>query len=195
MSIRAAMLALLSAGEATTYQLRKSFDEATGQVQPVNIGQVSSTLSRLERDGCIARGPAEPEDSTAGTWSLTGPGREELERWWESTVDRARPDRHELVLKLSLAVVVPGVDVAALVQRQRTATLSALHEATRARRGIAESDLAARLVLDHHLFAVEAELRWLDDVEGTLERAAAVRPDAPPGPAAAPTARRQAARR
>ena len=28
MSIRAAMLALLSAGEATTYQLRKSFDEA-----------------------------------------------------------------------------------------------------------------------------------------------------------------------
>lgn len=195
MSIRAAMLALLSAGEATTYQLRKSFDEATGQVQPVNIGQVSSTLSRLERDGCIARGPSEPEDSTAGTWSLTGRGRDELERWWESTVDRARPTRHELVLKLSLAVVVPGVDVAALVQRQRTATLSALHEATRARRGIAESDLAARLVLDHHLFAVEAELRWLDDVEGTLERAAAARPDAPPGPAAAWTAPHQEARR
>ncbi|ACU84488.1 MULTISPECIES: PadR family transcriptional regulator [Brachybacterium] len=194
MSIRAAMLALLSAGEATTYQLRKSFDEATGQVQPVNIGQVSSTLSRLERDGCIERGPADPEDSTAGTWRLTGRGRDELEHWWESTVDRARPDRHELVLKLSLAVVVPGMDVTALVQRQRTATLSALHEATRARRGIAESDLAARLVLDHHLFAVEAELRWLDDVEGTLERAAA-RLDAPPEPAAARTAPRQEARR
>lgn len=180
MSVRAAMLALLSAGEASTYQLRKAFDEATGQVHPVNIGQVSSTLARLERDGRVVRRSAEPEDATAGTWTLTPDGRDELEEWWTRPVDRARPDRHELVLKLSLAVTAPGVDVTALVQRQRTATLSSLHEATRARRGIADSDLAARLVLDHHLFAVEAELRWLDDVEGVLERAAATRPAVSP---------------
>lgn len=180
MSVRAAMLALLSAGEATTYQLRRTFDEATGQVHVLNIGQVSSTLARLERDSCIVRDTSASEDLTAGLWHLTDAGRAELDQWWMNTVERGRPDRHELVLKLSLAVAVPGVDVIALVQRQRTATLTALHEVTRARRSVEDSDLSARLVLDHHLFSIEAELRWLDDVEGTLERAAADRRAEPP---------------
>lgn len=175
MSIHHAMLALLSAGPATTYQLRKAFDDATGQVRPLNIGQASSTLSRLERDGRIVRTQEDADDSTAGLWSLTEEGRADLAQWWASAVERAQPDRQELVVKLALAVTVPGVDVTALVQTQRTATLSALHEATRVRRGIEEADLAAALVLEHHLVSLEAELRWLDDIEGTLEKAAARR--------------------
>lgn len=175
MSIHHAMLALLSAGPATTYQLRKAFDEATGQVRPLNIGQASTTLSRLERDGRIVRSQEDADASTAGLWSLTDQGRAELALWWASAVERSQPDRQELVVKFALAVTVPGIDVASLLQTQRTATLSALHEAARVRRGIDEHDLAAALVLEHHLVSLEAELRWLDDIEGTLQKAAARR--------------------
>ncbi|MCL6423540.1 PadR family transcriptional regulator [Brachybacterium sp. JHP9] len=176
MSVRHALLALLSAGPATTYQLRKDFDLATGAVWPLNIGQASATLARLERDGMIRRednpgASADGGTATAGDWHLSAAGREELAAWWGSAVPRSEPERHELVMKLALAVTVPGVDVPSLLQTQRSASLSALHEVTRARRSVPPEDLAAALVLDHHIFAIEAEIRWIDDVEGTLARA------------------------
>lgn len=185
MSIHHALLALLSARPSTTYQLRKDFDEVTGHVRPLNIGQASATLSRLERDGLVVRSPEEGGESTAGLWSLTEKGRSDLVQWWAAAVDRTLPDRQELVMKLALAVTVPGVDVAGVVQEQRTATLAALQDVTRARRHLGEEDLSALLVLEHHLFSLEAELRWLDDIEGTLDRVAA-RHRAAPRPDAAP---------
>ena len=173
MSLHHALLALLSSGPATTYQLRRAFDDATGQVRPLNIGQASSTLSRLERDGRIVREKTGDDDATAGLWYLTEAGRDDLTLWWHSAVERTQPDRQELVMKFALAAAVPGVDVAALVQTQRSATLSALHEATRVLRQVDARDLPAQLVLDHHLVTLEAELRWLDDIETLLTRAAA----------------------
>lgn len=187
MSVKHALLALLSAGDAGTYQLRKDFESSTGSTWPLNIGQVSTTLGRLERDGLVVRhdaaptqaalvrtGPARPDSTPGATeiaaWSLTEAGRAELDRWWATPVLRRHPERDELIIKLALATTVPGVDVAALVQRQRQASQAALHEITRARRA-ADEDLASSLILDHHVYALEAELRWLDDVEGRLARA------------------------
>ncbi|PMC74970.1 MULTISPECIES: PadR family transcriptional regulator [unclassified Brachybacterium] len=195
MALHHALLALLSVGPATTYQLRRAFDDATGQVKPLNIGQASSTLSRLERDGRIVRTEPSAPDATAGLWHLTEAGREELSLWWMSAVERTQPDRQELVMKFAVAVAVPGVDVTALVQTQRDATLSALHEATRVRRQVDPADLPAALVLDHHLVTLEAELRWLDDIEVMLERAAARRPASSVRPAETSAEQRSGARR
>ncbi|MFC0674465.1 helix-turn-helix transcriptional regulator, partial [Brachybacterium hainanense] len=178
MSVKHALLALLSAGSATTYQLRKSFDDSTGQIWPLNIGQASTTLSRLERDGLVTREASPGDDGTQGAWSLTGAGRTELAAWWASTSTRPQPDRHELVLKLALAVAVPGVDLQALIDAQRTAAMTALHDATRARRGVSPEDLPAILVMDHHLAVLEAELAWLESIETTLARRAGRRPGA-----------------
>lgn len=175
MSIRHALLALLSRGPATTYQLRKDFEASTGQTWPLNIGQVSSTLERLARDGLVLRDEGSaPDDSLArDPWTLTDAGRAELAQWWRSPVSRGTPERDELVIKLALAVTLPDVDVTDLVQRQRSASLRTLHDITRLQRDLTDADLAAKLVLDHHVFATEAELRWLDDIEGSLQRAAA----------------------
>ncbi|MFJ2618893.1 PadR family transcriptional regulator [Glutamicibacter sp. NPDC087344] len=171
MSVKHALLALLSWKPSTAYQLRKDFDVSTAQTLPLNIGQVSTTLQRLERDGLIAQSSNNSEDPTAPEpWHLTQSGLDELNAWWERPVSRETRGRDELVIKLALAVAVPGVDVAALVQRQRSATQRVLHDIVRARRDVQASDIAVRLVLDHHIFSTEAELRWLDDVEETLTR-------------------------
>lgn len=184
MSVKHALLALLSSAPSTTYQLRKDFDASTGQTWPLNIGQVSTTLQRLDRDGLVERAAEDEEadgSATPGLWRLTDAGRGELAGWWRSPVLRTDRGRDELVIKLALAVTVVGVDVADLVQRQRSATHSMLHDVTRLRRDIEPTDVAVGLVLDHHVFSAEAELRWLDEIEGVLTRAAARRGAQTPG--------------
>ena len=53
MSVRHALLALLSEGPKYGLQLRQEFEASTGDVWPLNIGQVYTTLQRLERDGLV----------------------------------------------------------------------------------------------------------------------------------------------
>ena len=50
MAIREALLALLERGPASAYQLKKDFDRTIGLTWPLNMGQVSTTLQRLNRD-------------------------------------------------------------------------------------------------------------------------------------------------
>ena len=51
MSVRHALLALLTEGPKYGLQLRQEFEARTGEVWPLNVGQVYTTLQRLERDG------------------------------------------------------------------------------------------------------------------------------------------------
>lgn len=188
MSVKFALLALLAHEPSTTYQLRKSFDTTTSSSWPLNIGQVSTTLQRLQRDGLVARDEPEDDDAdTQGRWHLTEPGRVELAAWWATPIVPVQRGRDELVIKLALAVALGDVDVVELVRLQRTATQRALHDVTRLRRGLAAGDVAGRLILDNHLFLTEAELRWLDDVDETLARSGGAPRPAPAdvsGPAA-----------
>jgi DNA-binding PadR family transcriptional regulator len=170
MSVRQALLALL--GEQPMYgaQLRSQFERRTGGTWPLNVGQVYQTLSRLERDGLVeAAGSADDDGRIA--YRLTEAGRIAAATWWTTPVDRAEAPRDELVIKLALALTVPGIDVAAVVQAQRTQTLRQLQDLTRLKQQAdARNDLAWLLVLDNLVFAAEAEVRWLDHVESRLIR-------------------------
>jgi DNA-binding PadR family transcriptional regulator len=59
MSVRHALLALLSEGPKYGLQLREEFEANTGQVWPLNVGQVYTTLQRLERDGLVTATPGQ----------------------------------------------------------------------------------------------------------------------------------------
>lgn len=173
MSVRLGLLALLA--EEATYgaHLRADFEARTGSTWPLNIGQVYTTLGRLERDGLVTQAGGADEEGRI-TYALTDAGRLEVERWWRTPVDRGDTPRDELVIKLALAVTAPGVDVTGVVQTQRTATLRHLRDLTALKRTAdprdGETDLAWLLVLDNLVFAAEAEARWLDHVEATLVR-------------------------
>lgn len=184
MSVRYALLALLAAQDQSTYQLRGAFDAATAATWPLNIGQVSTTLARLQRDGLVGK------DADDAAWHLTPAGRRALAAWWDEPVARLAAGRDELIIKLALAATT-GQDLPALIQRQRAATQRTLHDLTAARRAADAADVVGRLILDHHLFTLEAELRWLDDVEASLGRLPGARPRRSPGPR---PALRQAAR-
>jgi DNA-binding PadR family transcriptional regulator len=182
------LLALLEQGPMYGFQLRSEFESRTGATWPLNVGQVYTTLSRLERDGLVE--PAGSDDEGHPLYRITDTGRAEVEAWFRTPVSRTSPPRDELAIKLAMAVTVPGVDVRAVVQGQRTATLRALQDYTRLKAratGDRPEDLAWLLVLDSLVFAAEAEVRWLDHCESRLARVAAERGSAaPPAPAASP---------
>jgi DNA-binding PadR family transcriptional regulator len=186
MSIRRGLLALLAQEPMYGAQLRTEFESRTGGTWPLNVGQVYTTLSRLERDGLVeGAGGADGEGRIA--YRLTDQGRTEVARWWAAPVDRGNTPRDELVIKLALAVTVPGVDIPRLVQTQRTATLRHLQDLTKLKRSTPDeaagrgpdgrNELAWLLVLDNLVYAAEAEIRWLDHVESRLAREATRAPE------------------
>ena len=196
MSIRQAMLAILEQGPMYGYQLRAEFEQRTGETWPLNIGQVYTTLTRLERDGMVEvvdeqggsevaghGGAGEGSDRTHVSYRATEAGRSEVSAWFATPVPRSQPPRDELAIKLALAVTLPGVDVGTIIQRQRSATIAALQDYTRLKRSgraatpQAPEDLAWSLVLDSLVFDAEAEVRWLDHCEARLRRAARDRED------------------
>jgi DNA-binding PadR family transcriptional regulator len=180
MSVRLALLALLEQGPMYGYQLRAEFEQRTGATWPLNVGQVYTTLTRLERDGLVEGTGADGEGHLV--YRVTPAGREEVAAWFTTPVARTQPPRDELAIKLALAVTVPGVDVGAVIQQQRSATMAALQDYTRLKRGgpgagTPREDLAWGLVLDSLVFAAEAEIRWLDHCEARLRRAELERPE------------------
>ncbi len=172
MSIRHGLLALLQRGPRHGYQLRAEFDAVTGATWPLNVGQVYSTLDRLARDGLVAQ-EGQPDAEGRIAYRLTEDGRRELRAWFASPVS-SRGGRDELSIKLALAVTTPGVDVTAVVQTQRAATMTSLQELTRlkTRADGDAGELAWSLVLDALVFRAEAEIRWLDHCEARVTRAA-----------------------
>ena len=173
MSIRHGLLALLDSGSKYGYQLRAEFEQATGATWPLNVGQVYTTLARLERDGFAAGAGADDEGRIR--YGITAAGRAELRRWFDSPVDRQTRPRDELAIKLALALTLQGADVSAIVQTQRTATIRSLQEYTRLKRDADDGELSWLLVVDSMIFQAEAEIRWLDHCEARLVRTASAR--------------------
>jgi DNA-binding PadR family transcriptional regulator len=183
MSVKHSLLAGLAGGERYGYQLRAEFEERTGATWPLNIGQVYTTLSRLERDGLVEAAGQDVQGHVF--YRITEAGREELLAWFARPVTRAERPRDELAVKLALAVTVEGVDVAAIVHAQRKHALGALQDYTRVMARLDPEELAASLVLESMIFQCEAEIRWLDHVEAkVLRQARASRPATSAGPTA-----------
>ena len=183
MSVRHGVLALLAERPRYGYEVRTAFESRTGGTWPLNVGQVYTTLSRLERDGLA--GPAGEDDAGHALYEITAAGREELHRWFTTPVRREDRPRDELAIKLALAVVADDVDVRAVIQAQRTDSLRALQDYTRlkARAGASDdpAELAWVLVLEAMVFQAEAEVRWLDHCESRVlaARGSGRRADAP----------------
>ena len=180
MIVRHALLALLDDGLAGASRLRQQFERRTKGVWPLNMGQVSTSLHRLMRDGLVQRSA----DSVATTqYELSSAGRRHISAWWATAIDRSAPPRNELVIKLALAMRSQRVDVSELVHVQRAETQRRLQllrseEAEGLAAQSAGGGLVPGLVLERLILEAEAEVRWLDHIDAEWVSAT----DEMPGP-------------
>jgi len=175
MSVRHALLALLSEGPKYGLQLREEFEANTGQVWPLNGGQVYTTLQRLERDGLVAAlgGTEELVPGPQKAYRITEAGCAELAQWLRVPPDLSTPPREDLVMKVLIAVRVPGTDVSEVIQAHRRYLVQLMQEWTRLKDDDNGRDLALALVVDSELFRLDSVIRWLDAAEARLRRALA----------------------
>lgn len=168
MSVRHALLALLSAGPKYGLQLRSEFEGNTGSVWPLNIGQVYTTLQRLERDGLVASDDGQ-DDGPQKHYRITEEGAAELDLWLRTPPDITAPPRDELVIKVLIARRLPGVDAHALIQQHRRHMVEAMQQWTRLKQD-ADDDLGLMLALDFELFRLDSVVRWLDTADARIDR-------------------------
>jgi DNA-binding PadR family transcriptional regulator len=197
MSVRHALLALLSEGPKYGLQLRQEFEARTGEVWPLNVGQVYTTLQRLERDGLV-ESDDDAADGPQKAFRITPEGDQELAAWLRTPPDLSSPPRDELVIKVMVALGMPGVDVHDVVQVHRRHLVQLMQEWTRLKEYSGDRDLGFALAVDAELYRLDSVIRWLDAADGRIKRAsvdAESRSDAgldPGGAAALPKLPRKA---
>lgn len=159
MGVREGLLALLGDEEKHGYQLKTEFDAATRDAWPLNIGQVYTTLQRLERDGLVEG--LGTDDEGRRFYRRTVAGAHVAFTWFNQPIARTVVTRDEVSMKLLLALVSPAVSISEVIDHQRTATMQALQDYTRLKADAGADDLAWLLHLDRLVYQAEAELRWL----------------------------------
>jgi DNA-binding PadR family transcriptional regulator len=168
-SVPHALLALLSDGPKFGLRLQSEFESRTGEVWPLNVGQVYTTLQRLERDGLVEADAGESERSRK-RYRITATGDRELADWLRTPPDLVPPPRDELVIKVLVALQVPGIDVREILQAHRRHVIEVMQRYTKIKAAAAENDTGLALVADAELFRLEAIVRWLDSADVRLKQ-------------------------
>jgi DNA-binding PadR family transcriptional regulator len=189
MSVRHALLGLLAQRPRHGYELHAAFEAVMGgeQYWDVKPAQIYSTLARLEESGLVVEQAVEqgggPEKRIYG---LTDDGRQELAQWFEHGVEREH-QRDEFFVKLMLSLAMPEINPRRVIQGQRLRLFRDLHALTAQRNRLDPQRALAQILLhDKAIMHLEADLRWLDMIEGRLED---VKQQPLPAPAARPRGR------
>jgi DNA-binding PadR family transcriptional regulator len=170
MTVRQALLALLSEGPKYGLQLREEFEAGTGEVWPLNVGQVYTTLQRLERDGLVTSEDT-GVDGPQKCFRITPEGSRELDAWLRTPPDLVSPPRDELVIKVLVALRLPGIDVHDLIQVHRRYVVELMQQWTRLKQDADEQDVSLALAVDAELYRLDSVIRWLDAADARVRRA------------------------
>src|SRR5262249_52783834 len=152
MSVPHALLALLREKPKYGLRLQSEFESRTGEVWPLNVGQVYTTLHRLERNGLVeGDGDGEGDGGRSQKQKrdrITPAGARELSDWLRTPPELVPPPRDELVIKVLVALQVPGIDIHELLQVHRRHVIEVMQRYTRVKAEAAVEDVPLALVAD-----------------------------------------------
>ena len=166
--VKYGLLGLLAKEPRHGYELKAAFEELLGGSWPLNIGQVYSTLGRLERDDLVeAEVVAQDPLPDRKVYSITEAGRDDLRQWMDEPMQPPVRLRDELFLKVLLQSCLAGNDPRPLIARQRQRNFQTLAElaSVRSDRSV---DPSTVLLVDGVMLHIEADLKWLELCEDQL---------------------------
>ena len=162
------MLGVLAKGPAHGYDVKRIYDERFPAARPLPFGQVYAALARLRRDGLVeevSRGSEGGPERTV--YAVTEQGDGALREWLRETEPPGPYRADALVGKVVTAVHVGG-DAPALLRLQRKAHLQRMRDLLKQQ--AATMDPAARIAIDHAVFHLDADLRWLEAAAERIAR-------------------------
>jgi len=174
MSVKYALLGILSERERHGYDLKDAFDERVGEFWALNFGQIYSTLDRLEREGLVEkRSEAQEKRPDRNIYRITSKGRRELDDWLSRPVVRPRALRDELFIKLLFHDPDDREALLDLIQKQKHVYMAHMQALTRRKFELSKRSDRAELfvtefLMDAALFHAEADLKWLGQTEQKL---------------------------
>ena len=172
MSVRNALLGLLAEKPRHGYELHDAFVAVVGGRQNWDLkrAQVYTTLNRLEKRGLIEQEKiAQDGGPEKKIYAITETGLKALREWFAQPI-KAAHQRDEFFLKLMLSLVTAEFDPLQVIYTQRASLYRELHKLTNRRsKANPKVELAHILLLDQAIMHLEADLRWLDMVEGRLD--------------------------
>lgn len=168
MNAQYALLGILNESPSYGYELKKIYDKLFGSDKAILPGQIYSTLSRLKRDKKIEE--VASKEASGGPervkYAITTQGEKALRTWLETPEAPSPHLQATLYMKTVLAIMESG-DAAPYLDNQRHAHIERMRELTRRRR---EVPLANKLLIDHAIFHIEADLRWIDLTSSRLTK-------------------------
>ncbi len=185
MTVKHALLALLSEGPKCGHQLRDEVEARTGEMLPLDAGEVFTTLPRLERDRLVESDDAGADVPRKG-FRITAEGERELAGWLRTPPDLAFPLHDELAKKILMALWAPCTDVHDVVQVHRRYLVERMQQWTRIKKGKTGRDLGLALAVNAKLVRLDSVVRWLDTADGRIGWTASQPPPGPPTPPGPP---------
>lgn len=163
MSLKYGILGLLAEQALHGYEVKHRFEELLGGTWEVNIGQVYTTLQRLERDDLIDT-MGDRGDRGKLAYTLTEHGQTALDEWLTQPDDEPQQLREEIYLKLLLTTRLGNGNLPGLLARQRRAYLQKLKDLAELERRVrAEGRDDLVLLIRGAILHTEADLNWVDE--------------------------------
>ncbi len=162
MNAQYVLLSFLANESNYGYELKKKYDSYFGKDKPILPGQIYSSLARLKRDNKIKEVSDTSNSGSSGPdrirYEITALGKEQLRRWLTSPEEPAPQLQATMYVKTVLAILMDG-DAAPYLDNQRYAHIQKMRSLTNERRN---SNLSDMLLIDHALYHLEADLRWIE---------------------------------
>ncbi|MHB8463589.1 MAG: PadR family transcriptional regulator [Acidimicrobiales bacterium] len=163
------ILGLLAGQPRYGYDLKPVFEEFLGGTWTLNIGQVYTTLGRLEAEGLVAcERVVQDSAPDRKVYSLTTAGEAALRRWADDPTEGPIRLRDDFFVKVLIRSRLGDGDTRAIVAGQRRRHMVAMATLTRLR-DAPDVDPRTALLLDGAILRAEADLKWLDICEDRLK--------------------------
>jgi DNA-binding PadR family transcriptional regulator len=160
MSVSHVLLGVLAEGPAHGYDLKREHDARLPGAKDLPYGQVYASLQRMERKGLVEVVETVQEAGPERTvYAVTEAGRVELEEWL-SVCEPAGPYAADDLVRKTVTALRLGADAGAFLERQRAVHLTRMRELLALQD--ATGDVAGRIAVDHTVFHLDADLRWLE---------------------------------
>ena len=173
MSLKYALLGLLSESPKYGYEIKQKFEGALGNVWSVSYGQLYPTLRRLSELEWVTKKTAPGKKAAEkNIYSLTPTGKKKLNDWLLQPLRNSYRVKDEFTLKFLFFNKLPPEKVLNYLKKQQKKTIMQKEDFQRTLVSLRdEIDFFLQAIIRKGVIHLEAETQWLQEVINDMESA------------------------